>query len=125
MSAHVSTTVLVVEDEPLLRMMAVDILEDAGFTVEEASDGCEARRVLEARPDLHVLFTDVHMPGDMDGLALARWTAEALPHVGLVIVSGRAVPARHELPAGATFIAKPYEAGKIVGHIHKACRLRA
>ncbi len=124
MSAHADTTVLVVEDEPLLRMMAVDILEDAGFAVEEASDSGEARRVMTARPDLHVLFTDIHVPGDMNGLSLAHWTASTLPHVGLIIVSGRGAPRSHEMPRGATFIPKPYEAEKLVRHVHRARPLR-
>ena len=67
--------ILVVEDEPLLRMTAVDLLEDEGFTVVEAGSGDEGLALLRTIPDIRVLFTDVHMPGSLDGLALARIAA--------------------------------------------------
>jgi len=117
MSTGAETKVLVVEDEPLLRMTAVDILEDAGFIVEEAGNSREALAILRRVPDLHVLFTDVQMPGDMDGLALAHLTAKEFPNIGVIIVSGRRRLEAHEIPAGATFLAKPYEARKVVHHI--------
>ena len=114
--------VLVVEDEPLLRMAAVDILEDAGFLVEEAGSGKEALRVLQAVPGMHVLFTDIHMPDEPDGLTLAHQTTIDFPTMGIVIVSGRAVPLPHEMPTGAVFLPKPYEAHHVVSHIRKATR---
>jgi len=120
MNASVETKVLVVEDEPLLRMMAIDILEDAGFTVEEAGNSREALAILRRVPDLHVLFTDVQMPGDMDGLALAHLSAEQFPGVSVIIVSGHRRLEVHEMPKGAIFLAKPYEARKVIHHIHKA-----
>ena len=111
--------VLVVEDEPILRMMAVDILEDAEFIVMEASNSHEALTILKTMPDLHVLFTDVQMPGGMNGLALAHLTAREYPGVRIIIVSGHVVPRPHELPSGAVFVAKPYEARKVVAHVHR------
>ncbi len=116
------TKVLVVEDEPLLRMAAVDILEDAGFLVEEAGSGREALRVLQAVPGLHVLFTDIHMPGEPDGLALAHQTTKNFPATGIVIVSGHKVLLAHEMPLGALFLAKPYEAHHVVSYVRKVVR---
>lgn len=119
MIASASTKVLVVEDEPLLRLMAIDILEDAGFTVEEAANSLEALKILRVTPDLHVLFTDLQMPGEMNGLALAHLVAKGFPGVGVIIVSGHVVPKAHELPKGAVFLAKPYEARLVVAHIQR------
>ncbi len=100
--------VLLVEDEPLVRMDAADVLENAGFEVIEAADAGAAREVLERRPDIHVLFTDVQMPGPMNGLDLAWLVHNHRPHVCLVITSGHLRPDRDRLPERAVFIAKPY-----------------
>ncbi len=112
--------VLIVEDEPLLRMNAVEILEEEGFTVLEAGSGDEGLERLRERPDIRVLFTDVHMPGGLDGMALARIAAAEYGHVRLLIVSGKAVPEVGELPTGARFMTKPYNVAAIVAHIHHA-----
>lgn len=109
--------VLVVEDEPILKMTAMDILEEAGFLVEGASDGREAMEIIQSTPDLHVLFTDVHMPGDMNGLMLARLVSREYPEMGLIIVSGRVAPQSREMPEGAVFVQKPYESKEIVSKI--------
>src|SRR3954466_3476297 len=73
--------VWLVEDEPLVRMLGVDLLTEAGFEVLQASDADEALTLLEARPDIEVLFTDVNMPGSLDGLKLASWASESRPHL--------------------------------------------
>ncbi len=112
--------ILVVEDEPLLRMTAVDLLEDEGFTVVEAGSGDEGLALLRTIPDIRVLFTDVHMPGSLDGLALARIAAAEYRHVRLLIVSGKATPASGALPEGARFLAKPYEVSTVIAHMHRA-----
>jgi CheY-like chemotaxis protein len=70
--------VLVVEDEPFVRMDAVDIVEEAGFIAAEATNADEAMRILETNPDIRIVFTDIDMPGSMDGIKLAfavcdRW----------------------------------------------------
>ena len=114
------SVVLVVEDEPLLRMTAVDILEDAGFTVLEAANGDEGLALLRARPDVRALFTDVHMPGSLDGVALAWRASSEFPRVGVIIVSGKAAPAPAAQPPGALFLPKPYAAASIVRHIQQA-----
>lgn len=116
------TSVLVVEDEPLIRMTAVDMLEDAGFAVQEASNAHEAIERLRRDPDLHVLFTDVTMPGSMDGLALAHHAARDYPRIGVVIVSSHPAPAPHLMPEGALFLAKPYEPHHAVAHVHRVTR---
>ncbi|KAB0265520.1 response regulator [Microvirga brassicacearum] len=112
-------TILVVEDEPLLRMLATDILQDAGFKVTEAGTGEEGLSILATNPDVSVLFTDVHMPGVPDGFALARIASESYPHVATVIVSGNAMPRDGELPKGAVFIPKPYRSDQLLGTIAK------
>ncbi|ANY84941.1 response regulator receiver protein (plasmid) [Microvirga ossetica] len=107
--APVAPLVLVVEDEPLVRMTAVDELEEAGFPVLEAVNADEALRVLEARSDeVQVQFTDVHMPGSMDGMALAEQVHRRWPHILLLISSGRAQPDPDEIPDHGRFLPKPY-----------------
>ncbi|ACA18563.1 response regulator receiver protein [Methylobacterium sp. 4-46] len=102
------TVVLVVEDEGLVRMMATEMLEEAGFVVLEASDADEAMAILAQRDDIGALFTDVDMPGSMDGFALAQRVAEMRPHVRLVITSGRIRPSNEDVPDSGQFVPKPY-----------------
>lgn len=101
-------TVLVVEDEPFVRFVARDILEDAGFEVIEVAEAAEALDVLRARTGIVLLFTDIHMPGPLDGLELARRVASGWPKIKLALTSGRARPREDEMPAGALFVPKPY-----------------
>ena len=84
--------VLVVEDEFLLRLEAVDFLEEAGFVVHQASDADEAIALLELHVDIQVVFTDIHMPGSMDGLKLAHYVRGRWPPIKLFIASGLARP---------------------------------
>jgi CheY-like chemotaxis protein len=81
--------VLIVEDEFLLRMDAVDMVADAGFEVVEAADADEAIGILDARRDIAVVFTDIQMPGSMDGLKLARAVKGRWPPIKIVATSGR------------------------------------
>ena len=101
------TTVLVVEDEALLLYSIADELREHGFDVVEARNAAEAIRALEANPEIHLLFTDVDMPGTMDGLALAAAVRNRWPPVKIIVTSGKGRPAPSELPDGA-FIPKPY-----------------
>jgi CheY-like chemotaxis protein len=103
-----SSLVLVVEDEALVRMTAVDMLEDAGFTVLEAGDADAALQLLEGRNDIGILFTDVDMPGSMNGFVLAQHVAEHWPHIRLVITSGRIRPSNRDVPDAGRFVPKPY-----------------
>lgn len=111
---------LVVDDDTLILMDAVQILEDGGFHVFEAMNVADALAVLDQHHrDIQLLFTDVHMPGDQDGFALARRTAERFPHVAIVVASGEAKPGPDDLPEGATFIAKPFSAEVVYEHVSK------
>jgi CheY-like chemotaxis protein len=100
--------ILLVEDEMLVRMLAAEVLSEAGFTVVEAESAEEALAVLQTRPDVRVLFTDVNMPGSLDGLGLAQIVHERISEVGILIGSGRIRPCPGELPPGVHFIPKPY-----------------
>jgi CheY-like chemotaxis protein len=100
--------ILVVEDEPLVRMTLVDVLEDAGFKVIEAVHADEALQVLKAVSGIHAMVTDVEMPqGSINGLELARRVRTDCQGIGVLIASGRAAPKPGDLPDGALFIGKP------------------
>ena len=105
--------VLVVEDEALLRMNAVDIIEDAGFEVVEASNADDAIAILEGRQDIRVVFTDIQIPGSMDGLKLARAVRGRWPPIKIVATSGRVSVSGGDLPDGGRFLAKPYTSGQV------------
>jgi CheY-like chemotaxis protein len=99
--------ILVVEDEILVRWLVVEIFEDAGYEVIEAANGDEALSVFAERPDIRAVFSDIHMPGSTDGLALARRVRSARPDCPVVLASGRG-PETVELPAGTRYLPKPY-----------------
>src|SRR4051812_7315266 len=99
--------VLVVEDEMILRMRAVDIVEDAGFNPVEAVNADQAISILESRSDISLLFTDIQMPGSIDGLKLAHAVHERWPSVKIILVSGQVKPSETERPAGSRFFGKP------------------
>jgi len=106
--------ILVVEDDPIIRMGAVDLVMAAGFEALEASDADQAIRVLESRPDIHLVFTDVTMPGSMDGIKLAHYIRERWPPVKLIVASGQTIIEESQLPVGARFFYKPYDESSIV-----------
>jgi CheY-like chemotaxis protein len=99
--------VLVVEDEMLLRMRAVDMVEDAGYTSVEAVDADEAVAILESRSDIALMFTDIQMPGSMDGLKLAHAMHRRWPPIKIILVSGQLRLADIDLPADSQFFGKP------------------
>lgn len=105
------STVLVVEDEPIIREAIVEELKLAGFDVIEAPHADAAIAVLEARQDIHLVFTDIDMPGSMNGLKLAAAVRDRWPPVHIIITTGKARPL--EIPANALFIPKPY-LGRVV-----------
>ncbi len=111
------TSVLIVEDEALLRMDAVDFLRDAGFTIFEASHADEAIALLERYDDIKVVFTDIHMPGSMDGLKLAHYVRGRWPPVKLIVTSGLAMPRTEDMPLGTTFVGKPYRLEQVMDHV--------
>lgn len=106
--------VLVVEDEPFVRMVAADALTERGIMAWEAGDAGEALHVLDEHPNIGLVFTDVNMPGDMDGLDLAREVYRRRPDITLIVTSGAVSVADEELPDHGTFLAKPYPSGRLV-----------
>jgi len=110
--------VVIAEDEPLIRIALAEILVDEGFLVREAESAAGAIGILEAEAnDVHVLFTDVRMPGKMDGLALSHHVKMHWPWIGLLVTSGHALVAEHELPKGGRFLRKPYNYSHLANHI--------
>ena len=107
--------VLIVEDEFLLRMDAVEMIADAGFEVLEAGNADEAIEILEARRDISVIFTDIQLPGSMDGLKLARAVRGRWPPIKIVATSGHVDVGETDLPEGGRFLAKPYNPKQVTG----------
>jgi CheY-like chemotaxis protein len=103
-----ATNVLVVEDEMVLRMRAVDIVEDAGFTAVQAVNADEALSILESRSDIALLFSDIQMPGSMDGLKLAHAVHDRWPLIKIILVSGQVKLSDKERPADSRFLASPW-----------------
>jgi CheY-like chemotaxis protein len=110
--------VLVVEDESLIRMSALEMVEAAGFEAVPAADADEAIRILESRNDIRAVFTDVQMPGSMDGLRLARVVRNRWPPVALIVTSGHVSETGSDLPSGGRFLSKPYQ----LSHVQTALR---
>src|SRR3984893_6998477 len=111
--------VLVVEDEMLLRMRAVDIVEDAGFTPIEAVNADEALAILESRSDVDLLFTDIQMPGSMDGLKLAHAVHARWPSIKIILVSGKLTPTDSERPTDSRFFGKPLEVSQMIAEMQE------
>ena len=107
--------VLMVEDEPMIRLLGAEVLTHAGYVVIEAEDAAAAVRALEQHRNISLLFTDINMPGDMDGLALAQKVCGQWPHVRLLLVSGRGEPSAGQMPRSARFLPKPYDLDELVG----------
>jgi CheY-like chemotaxis protein len=100
--------VLIVEDDLLIRLHAAQIIEEAGFDVIEASNADQAIAILEVRSDIVVLFTDIQMPGSMDGLKLAAAVRGRWPPIKIVATSGLVNIRADDLPEGGRFLPKPY-----------------
>jgi two-component system, response regulator PdtaR len=111
--------VLIVEDEFLIRMDAVDMIRSAGFDVVEAENADEAIFILEGRPDITVVFTDVQMPGSIDGLKLAAAIRGRWPPIKIVATSGLRRISEDDLPPGSRFLPKPYSQPQIVGTLRE------
>lgn len=114
--------VLIVEDEQLVRLNAVKMIEDAGFEAIEAANADEAIRILESRRNIRVVFTDIQMPGSMDGLKLARAVRNRWPPIKIIVTSGHDRVSEQDLPEGGRFFAKPYEPTKITDTIRELTR---
>jgi len=107
--------VLIVEDEFLLRMDAIDIIAAAGFEVVEAANADDAIEILESRLDITVVFTDIQMPGSMDGLKLARAVRGRWPPIKIIATSGHVHIGETHLPEGGRFLPKPYSPRQVTG----------
>jgi CheY-like chemotaxis protein len=103
-----TAVVLVVEDDALIRMGAVDLVLSAGYEALEARDADDAIRILEARSDIDLVFTDVQMPGTMDGIKLSHYIRNRWPPVKIIVASGMAILDESSLPEGSRFFSKPY-----------------
>lgn len=113
-----SGTILVVEDDVLIRLRICEDLASEGYEVLTAARADEAIKILESRDDITTVFTDIHMPGSMDGLKLAAAVRDRWPPVNIVITSGRVRPRADEMPTDSVFLGKPYQ----TAHVVKALR---
>ena len=116
---------VVVDDNPVILLHATDMLADAGFSVFSAADSDVALGQLELHGDKVVLlFTNVEIPGPMDGFALARHVAARWPHAVILVSSGRFEPAANDMPDGAVFLPKPYTSQEVLGVAHTMIRIK-
>ena len=114
---------LVVEDDALVRFDLAQTLESQGYQTSEAADADEAIALLEANPKIRIVFTDIQMPGTMDGLAFSRYVRKRWPPTIIVVSSGRCPPTGDEMASGAVFIPKPY-APEVLGKVLDDIRQR-
>lgn len=110
---NITCTVLVVEDEAIIRMSAVALVEEQGFTALEADGADAAIAILERHPEIRVVFTDINMAGSMDGLQLVAYAKNRWPPLKFIVVSGEQKPAEDDLPIDSVFIPKPYDIGRM------------
>ena len=111
--------VLIVEDEVFIRIVAADILLDSGVPIYEAGCASEALELIVAHPDIALLFTDINMPGDMDGLALATRVFALWPHIGLIVTSGGQLLRDRDVPDSGVFLPKPYRAADLANLVRE------
>jgi CheY-like chemotaxis protein len=116
-SGNAAIQILVVEDDALIRLATRDRIEDAGFTVYDAYNADEAIELLEAHPHISLVFTDVDMPGSMDGVKLAHFVRERWPPVKIIVTSGFKHVTLEQLPSGSLFLSKPYMPEQLTRHI--------
>ena len=112
-------TVLVVEDEALGRMDIALLLEDEGFQVLEASNADDAISLLDAHPEVRLMFTDIDMPGSMDGLKLAAAVRDRWPPVKIIVTSGHRHMSDDTLPIVGRFFSKPYDPSRVIHAIRE------
>jgi CheY-like chemotaxis protein len=117
-----SPVILLVEDEPLVRILNLDILQEAGFRVVDANDADEAFEILKRRSDVSAVLTDVDMPGSMDGFEFARLVSQGWPEVGVLVISGKTGPRPGDLPPRGAFLAKPYDPDTLVKALRQVFR---
>lgn len=115
-------SVLIVEDDALIRLAFADELLDQGFEVFEAGDADEAIAVIEKNPHIQLIFTDIDMPGSMDGRKLARFVRDRWPPIKIIVTSGRFSPASGDLPQDVKFFAKPYGYAEVISEMQRLFR---
>lgn len=101
----------------MLRMLAVDMVTDAGYTPLEALDAAEAFVILESRTDIALICTDIQMPGKMDGVGLAHAVHQRWPRIKIIVVSGQLDLPHLDLPPRSRFIGKPLNAGEVIAEM--------
>jgi two-component system, response regulator PdtaR len=109
--------ILIVEDDQLLKLLTVDIVEEAGYVALQASSADEAVAIMESRTDIALLLTDIDMPGSMDGIKLAHAVRNRWPPIRIIVVSGRLHLLEEDLPTHSRFFAKPYSSDAIISEI--------
>ncbi|HEY8276731.1 MAG TPA: response regulator [Methyloceanibacter sp.] len=112
--------ILVIDDEPIVRLDAREILEGAGYVVTEAASADEAMPLLADGETTEAILTDINMPGSLDGLELARIVDGLIPEIAIIIMSGNQLPRREDLPLKATFVAKPFSASMLLQRVAEA-----
>lgn len=110
--------ILVVEDDPFLRMLTVEFVNEAGFEALEACDADQAIAILESNSKISVLFTDINMPGSMDGLQLASVVTKRWPAIEILIASGHVRLRKADLPPNGRFLGKPYLAAAMIAELN-------
>ena len=118
-SEPLKPVILVVEDEPILRLMAVDIVESAGFVAVEATDASQAVTILSGRTDIRIVFTDIDMPRGLDGMMLAMLIRKRWPPIELILTSGKLTPRAEDMPARGVFFPKPYHERDVVAAMRR------
>ncbi len=114
-------TVLIVDDEPFVRLYACGVMEEAGYPTKEAGDADEAMQLIAA-DGITIVITDVEMPGSMDGLALARRVRATWPRIAVIVASGRRLPRTDELPEEISFLSKPFSQEQLLSLVSDAGR---
>ena len=120
MPTHPLARILVIDDHPSVRLGVREILEDAGYEVTEAASSDEAMPLLTDGKTTEAILTDINMPGTLDGLELARLVDGLMPEIAIVIMSGKQLPRREDLPLKATFVAKPFSASMLLQRVAEA-----
>jgi two-component system, response regulator PdtaR len=122
---HELVSVLVVEDESLVRLVALEAIEAAGFKAYAAANADDAICILERQRNIRLVFTDINMPGSMDGIKLAHCVRDRWPRVQFIVTSGQLKPGEAELPRGSVFFSKPYSPEQVVRRIEKMSEANA
>jgi DNA-binding NtrC family response regulator len=113
------TSVLVVDDDPMMRMRVADLVQMAGMQAIEAADAEEAVEILDDREDIDIVLSDIDMPGRMNGLKLASVVRDRWPDVDILLMTGHVIVPVEELPIGSVVVSKPLDEGFVVRQLHK------